>query len=79
MMAGGDADIFQIVVFAAGARALLAGCRFGVAAVFQPQEGVLNCTMPALVKSSVGSSLGISDELATTVCPLLSKYFKNYS
>src|SRR5262245_3787857 len=33
--------------------------------------------MPALVKSSVGSSAGTRDELATTLWPCCSKYFRN--
>ena len=30
----------------------------------------LNCTMPALVNSSVGSPCGTSDALGMSVCPL---------
>jgi len=37
----------------------------------------LNCTIPELVKSSVGSSFGMSEELATTACPLSRKYSRN--
>src|SRR5262245_44323307 len=33
--------------------------------------------MPALVKSSVGSSCGTSDELGTMRCPFCSKYLRN--
>jgi len=40
MMTGGNADIFQVVVLSAGARAFLAGCRPGVAPVFQSQKRV---------------------------------------
>src|SRR2546430_4449025 len=39
----------------------------------------LNCTMPAFVKSSVGSSPGTSDDERTRVCPLRSKYCRNLS
>src|SRR2546428_140343 len=35
--------------------------------------------MPALVKSSVGSSPGTSDDECTRVCPLRSKYCRNFS
>jgi hypothetical protein len=34
----------------------------------------LNCTMPELTNSRVGSSWGTSEEAGTRVWPLLSKY-----
>jgi hypothetical protein len=39
----------------------------------------LNCTIPELVKRSVGSSLGMSDELEMTVWPLSLKYSINFA
>src|SRR5512132_2037610 len=41
-----------------------------------PRKTSLNWFIPALVKSSVGSSCGTSGELGTIRCPLLSKYFR---
>ena len=38
-----------------------------------PRKAFLNCTIPALVKSSVGSSAGTSDELGRTWWPLRAK------
>ena len=38
-----------------------------------PRNTSLNCTMPELTKSSVGSLPGTSDELGTCVCPLETK------
>ncbi len=38
-----------------------------------PEKYGLNCTIPADVSSSVGSPTGMSEELATRVCALLSK------
>src|SRR5688572_937524 len=40
----------------------------------RPRNASLNWFMPALVKRSVGSSRGTSDELATTMWPFLRKY-----
>jgi len=37
----------------------------------------LNCTIPALVNSRVGSSPGMSEELRTTSWPLELKYSRN--
>src|SRR5665213_2645763 len=37
----------------------------------------LNCTIPAFVNRSVGSSAGTSDELGRTTCALRSKYARN--
>src|SRR5690606_15732203 len=37
----------------------------------------LNCTMPELVKSSVGSLPGTSDDEGTWVCPFETKYSTN--
>src|SRR5512142_3302724 len=41
-----------------------------------PRNTSLNWFMPALVKSSVGSSTGTSDEEGTMRCPWRSKYFR---
>src|SRR5687768_17312897 len=43
----------------------------------RPRKTSLNWFIPALVKSSDGSSCGTSDELATTRCPFRSKYSRN--
>src|SRR4029450_1928972 len=40
----------------------------------KPRNASLNWFIPALVKSSVGSSPGTSDELGTMVCPWRWKY-----
>src|SRR5712671_5509046 len=42
----------------------------------RPRSVSLNWFIPALVKSSVGSSFGTSAELGTTRCPRLSKYLR---
>ncbi len=63
VVARGVADIVEIVVLAAGADAFLRrwwrGCRGAFPA---PVKTFLNCTMPALVKSRVGSLRGTSGE-----------------
>src|SRR5439155_11449632 len=46
---------------------------------YSPRKTPLNCTMPALVKSRVGSSPGTSDEERTRVWPRRSKYARNAS
>src|SRR6266699_2865475 len=45
----------------------------------RPRNTSLNWFIPALVKSSVGSPWGTSDELRTRRCPLLSKKRRNAS
>src|SRR6266566_4569588 len=42
-----------------------------------PRNTSLNCTIPALVKRSVGSFAGTSGELGTCVCPFDTKYSMN--
>lgn len=49
----GVADVFQVVVLAAGAHAFLAGGRTGVGALFQAEEAVLE-----LVHARVGEQQG---------------------
>src|SRR6476661_5160886 len=44
-----------------------------------PRNTSLNWFMPALVKSSVGSLAGASDDECTRLCPLLSKKRRNFS
>ena len=70
----GVADLLEVVVLAAGANALLAGggpaCSRGSPV---PRKMPLNCTIPALVNSRVGSSAGTSDEEGTSRCPWATK------
>ena len=60
VMARGVADIFEVVVLAAGAHAFLRCHRAVVTACLKPVNRFLNCTMPALVNISVGSFCGTS-------------------
>ncbi len=53
VMTVGEADIFEIVVLAAGAHAFLGGCGAGVVAFFQSEEDVLE-----LVHACVGEQQG---------------------
>src|SRR5690606_40315620 len=46
--------------------------------VSAPVKTSLNCTMPELVKSNVGSLPGTSDEEATIWCPFDSKKERNF-
>ncbi len=63
VVAGGVADIVQVVVLAAGAHAFLRRGGPGVGpASPAPVNTFLNCTMPLLVNSSVGSLRGTSGE-----------------
>ena len=78
-MAAGVADVFEIVVLAAGADAFLRGGGARVIALFQPEETSLNWFMPALVNSSVGSLAGTSDELRTIRWPCPEKNCRNFS
>ena len=75
VMPRGVADLLEIVVLAACADALLhvvarrpyGGCSW-------PRKTFLNCTIPAFVNMSVGSSPGTTGELGSTMCPCFSKY-----
>ena len=79
-MAASEADILQVVVLAAGADAFLRRGRAGVLALLCAQgKQSLNWFMPALVKSSVGSLAGTSDEECTRRWPLVSKKRRNSS
>ena len=70
VVARGAAHLLEVVVLAAGAHALL---RRGGASVRDalswPEEDSLNCTIPALVNSRVGSLDGTSELSRTTVWP----------
>ena len=79
VVAVGEADIFEIVVLAAGADAFLAGGGAVVIALFEAEEDILNWFIPALVKRSVGSLAGTSEELRTRRWPFSSKNFRNVS
>jgi hypothetical protein len=60
------ADVFEVVVLAAGADALLAVDGAGVVGASPvPRNTSLNWFMPALVNSSVGSSCGTTGEDGT--------------
>ena len=73
-MARGVADILEVVVLAAGAHAFLRGGRAVVGPLSRaPVKTFLNCTMPALVNSSVGSLRGTSGEDGTISWPFLAK------
>ncbi len=70
VVAAGEADIFKVVVLAAGADALLRSGGAGVVAASpRPRNRSLNWFMPALVNSSVGSLAGTSEEECTRRCP----------
>ena len=63
------AHVFQIIVFSAGPHAFLGRGRPGIAPFLFPRKSLLNWTIPALVNSRVGSSLGMSEELSTISWP----------
>ncbi len=65
-MAGGVADIVEVVVLAAGTHAFLHRGGAAVGRFSAPVNRFLNCTMPALVNSRVGSLRGTSGEDDTT-------------
>ena len=69
MVAAGVADVFQIVVFAAGADAFLRSGGARVVALLEARKTSLNWFMPALVNSSVGSLAGTSEPLRTIRWP----------
>jgi hypothetical protein len=73
VMPGGVADVLQVVVLAAGAHAALGTGGAGVGRFSRPRKVSLNCTMPALVNSRVGSLPGTSGLLSTTVWPRSAK------
>ena len=73
VMPGGVTDIFEIVVFAAGAHAFLRRDSTFIRPLFGPVKTFLNCTIPALVNSRVGSLRGTSGLDATTSWPFLAK------
>jgi len=70
-VARGVADVLQIVVFAARTQTPLCGRGALVGPDFPAKNTSLNCTMPELVKSSVGSFAGTSGLEATTAWPPL--------
>ena len=79
VVAAGEADVLEVVVLAAGADAFLASGGAGVVARLAPRKTSLNWFMPALVKSSVGSLAGTSEEECTRRWPLPSKNRRNSS
>jgi hypothetical protein len=79
VVAAGEADVFQIVVLAAGADTLLRGGGAGVVAALGAQKEVLELFIPALVNRSVGSLAGTSEEECTRRCPFDSKKRRNAS
>jgi hypothetical protein len=74
VVARGVADVLQVVVLAAGAHAPLRGGSAGIGALSLPRNTSLNCTMPELTNSSVGSLAGTSELEATMAWPLDLKY-----
>ena len=68
-MTGRVTHIFKIVVLSPRANTLLGSCCSGISEIVLPEKAPLNCTIPALVKRSVGSSLGIREELSTILWP----------
>ena len=74
VVARGAAHVVEVVVLAAHAQALLGRGGTHVVAFFLSAENFLECTMPALVNSRDGSSRGIREEEATSVCPCFLKY-----
>ena len=73
VVAGGVADIFEVVVLAAGAHAFLRGGGALIGALLRPVKTFLNCTMPALVNIRVGSLRGTSGLDGTISWPLRAK------
>ena len=74
VMARRVADVLEIVVLAARAHAALRARRtVNSRAMSLPRNTSLNCTMPALVNSSVGSLPGTSELEGTTAWPFLRK------
>ena len=73
VVAGGVADVVEVVVLAAGAHAFLRGRGADEGRFSTPVKTFLNCTMPALVNISVGSLRGTSELEGTISCPRLAK------
>lgn len=73
VVAGGVADVFQVVVLAACAYTFCAVVARLYGRLSKPKNTSLNWFMPALVNSRVGSSCGTRLEERTTVWPLVSK------
>jgi 2-succinyl-5-enolpyruvyl-6-hydroxy-3-cyclohexene-1-carboxylate synthase len=67
------ADIFEVVVLAAGTHAFLRGGGTLVGRFSTPVKTFLNCTIPALVNNKVGSLRGTSGLDGTISCPLAAK------
>ena len=53
-MAGGVADVFQVVVLAAGAHALLGGRSAGIGALVEAQEHILELVHPCVGEEQGG-------------------------
>jgi hypothetical protein len=79
VVARGVADVFQVVVLAAGAHAALHGGGAGVRTRIGAGNTSLNCTMPLLVSNKVGSLPGTRELERTIVWPLDSKNLRNLS
>ena len=69
VVVGVASDLLEIVVLAADAQHLLAVGGAQVGRVSAPRKTCLNGTMPALVKSRLGSLAGTSGALGRMVCP----------
>ena len=77
VVAIGEADIFEVVVLAAGADAFLAGGGAVVVALFEAEEDVLELVHPGIGEEQRGVAVGTSEELRTRRWPLLSKNCRN--
>jgi hypothetical protein len=77
VVARGVADVLEVVVLAAGAHAALHRGGALVRTRSRPRNTSLNCTMPELVNSMVGSLPGTSGLDRTIVWPLDSKKDRN--
>jgi hypothetical protein len=67
------ADVFEVIVLAAGPHAALRADRADVGRLSAPRKTSLNWFIPALVNSRVGSSAGTSELLGTRWWPWASK------
>src|SRR5437667_7677277 len=75
-MALGEADIFQVVVLAASAHALLAACRPRIIAFFEAEENVLELVHSRIRKQQGWISMRHQRRAAHDFVPLLLKKFE---
>ena len=76
VVALGEADIFQVVVLAAGAHAFLAACRPRVVAFFEAEENVLELVHPRVGEEQRGIAMRYQRRAAHDFVPLVLKKFE---